>query len=159
MVKERAVNIDTMVILCSRNEAKILSTKDLSSSRIFSMGCLILSTCFWGSFLPCDSISSLDFCSVSIISSLFIAAFVLQNKWSSLTSFIFLLSFYAFNKPANPFWTEGFIDPWKFSHIKISISWCLSVSTWISSAKEEDSISGSLLVVQAYFSCRIERSL
>ena len=45
MVIEKAVNIENMVILCSRNRVRILSAKDVSFSRTFSRVYLILATC------------------------------------------------------------------------------------------------------------------
>ena len=45
IIIERAVNIEDMVISCSRKRVQILSANDVSSSRIFAMVCLILVTC------------------------------------------------------------------------------------------------------------------
>ena len=42
---DRAVSIKNMVLPCSLNKARILSNRDVSLSRIFSMVCLILATC------------------------------------------------------------------------------------------------------------------
>ena len=61
MVTEKGVNIENIVIPCSRNKVRILSAKDVSLSRTFSSICLILPTCVWRSFRFCDSISSLAF--------------------------------------------------------------------------------------------------
>ena len=45
MVIEKAVHTETIVIPCSLNKIWILSTKDASLSRTFSMICLIIPTC------------------------------------------------------------------------------------------------------------------
>ena len=45
MAIERAVSAENMVMLCSRNKARILSAKDVFLSRTFSRVCLILATC------------------------------------------------------------------------------------------------------------------
>ena len=45
MVIEKAVSIENMVIPCSLSRIRILSAKDASLSRTFSMACLILATC------------------------------------------------------------------------------------------------------------------
>ena len=45
MVIERAVSIEAMVMPCSLNRVRILSAKDASLSRTFSIVCLILATC------------------------------------------------------------------------------------------------------------------
>ena len=45
MVIERAVRIEIIVVPCSLNRVPILSAKDASLSRTFSMVCLILETC------------------------------------------------------------------------------------------------------------------
>ena len=45
MVTEKAVNIEKMVMPCSLNKIQILSARDVSLSRTFSMVCLILATC------------------------------------------------------------------------------------------------------------------
>ena len=59
IVIERAVSTGIIVISCSRNKVRIVSTKDVSLSRTFSMVCLILATCVRRSFQFCDSISRL----------------------------------------------------------------------------------------------------
>ena len=59
IVIERAVSIENMVMLCSRNKVRILSAKGVFLSRTFSSVHLILLTCVWRSFRFCDSISSL----------------------------------------------------------------------------------------------------
>ena len=58
-VIEGAVNIDTIVMLCSRNKVRLLSIKDLSSLRTFSMVCLILAKCVRRSFQFCNSVLTL----------------------------------------------------------------------------------------------------
>ena len=59
IVIERAVRIIINIISCSRNKVRIVSTKDVSLSRTFSVLCLILATCVRRSFRFCDSISRL----------------------------------------------------------------------------------------------------
>ena len=70
IVIERAVNIESIVILCSRKRVRILSANNVFWSRTFSMVCLTLATCVWRSFRYCDSISSLACFSVFKLSNL-----------------------------------------------------------------------------------------
>ena len=89
---ESAVNIDIMVIPCSRNKVRIFSAKDVSLSSIFSMVCLILATCVSRSFRFCDNISSLA--CFSIFSRLicpYTTAFFHRYKWYH---FLLLLTFW-----------------------------------------------------------------
>ena len=64
IVIEKAVNIENMVMPCSRNRARIISANDVFLSRTFSRVFLTLATCVRRSFRFCDSISSLAFFSV-----------------------------------------------------------------------------------------------
>ena len=101
---KKSKSINAIVISCSRNKVQILSAKDASLSRIFSMVCLIRATYVCKSFLFCNSISShacgsffrssnlslfcfvIDFRAMLVAHSsslqtyLYIAAFVLQKK-------------------------------------------------------------------------------
>ena len=45
IIKERAVSTDVVARPCTRNEVRVLSTKDASLVRTFLMVCLILATC------------------------------------------------------------------------------------------------------------------
>ena len=58
------VNIENMVIPCSRNRVRILSANNEFSWRNFSRLCLILAICVWRPFRFCASISSLALFSV-----------------------------------------------------------------------------------------------
>ena len=70
IVIDRVVSIAAMVIPCSLNRMRILSPKDVSLSRTFSMVCFILATCVWRSFRFCNNISSLACFSVFRLSNL-----------------------------------------------------------------------------------------
>ena len=80
-VIERAVSIENIVLPCSWNKVRILSTNDVFLSRTFSIACLILATYFWRSFRFFDSISSLAcFLYLSCLIHLCITVFVHRCK-------------------------------------------------------------------------------
>ena len=81
IVIEKAVNIENMVMPCSRNRVRIISANDVFLSRTFSRVFLTLATCVRRSFRFCDSISSLAFFRyLSRLICLCMTAFAHQNK-------------------------------------------------------------------------------
>ena len=83
---KRAESVEIIVIICSRIRIRILSAKELSSSRTFSRVCLILVTCVWGLF---DSVRVFFRYSTRLIYP-YLTVFVHQNK---LDCFLLLSTF------------------------------------------------------------------